>query len=310
MRSPLAYSPRPGPFGDAHALATTAYLGSLAAVAFAFSNPLVLAAAGAAVAIAGLAAGATRALGLALRWGAALSVLIVAVNAIASQRGDTILIRGWELPVLGRLDVSGEALAEGGVLALRIVVVMMAFFVHTACVDPDRILRLLRPVARHSALTATLIARLVPVAAADHARLREAASLRGPGAAPVGRGALARRLVAGSLDRAVDVAATLELRGYGRGAPRAAASGRRSHYGWRFALAAALIVSVAGAARLVGAGSFEAYPTVSLDADPATVALAIGLPAIAALPFARRHPRAASASRRAPRRASRSPARG
>ena len=79
---------------------------------------------------------------------------------------------------------------------------------------------LLRPLARRSALTATLITRLVPLAAADHARLREAAALRGPAAAAVGRAAIARRLVAGSLDRAVDVAATLELRGYARGAPR------------------------------------------------------------------------------------------
>ena len=55
-------------------------------------------------------------------------------------------------------------------------------------------------------------------------RVREAATLRGPAAAPVGRAALARRLVEGSLDRAVDVAATLELRGHSlpgrRGPPR------------------------------------------------------------------------------------------
>ena len=114
-------------------------------------------------------------------------------------------------------------------LALRILVVLMAFAVQSACVDPDRLLRLLRPLARRSALTATLIARLVPLAAADHVRLGEAAALRGPAAAPVGRAALARRLVAGSLDRAVDVAATLELRGY--------AHGRAGLGGWRSPLA-------------------------------------------------------------------------
>src|SRR5690606_38430839 len=129
----------------------------------------------------------------------------------------TILVRGWELPIVGRIDVSAEALAEGGVLGLRIAVVLAAFAVFSACVDPDRLLRLVRPLARHSALTATLITRLVPLAAADYARLREAAALRGPAAAPVGRAALTRRLVAGSLDHAVDVAATLELRGYARG---------------------------------------------------------------------------------------------
>ncbi len=55
------------------------------------------------------------------------------------------------------------------------------------------------------------------MAAADAARMREAAELRGPGAAPVGDAALARRLVEGSLDRAIEVAATLELRGHALG---------------------------------------------------------------------------------------------
>src|SRR5690606_31784207 len=117
-----------------------------------------------AVAIAGLTAGAGRALALAARWSAVLGLAVIVVNALVAQRGATIVVRGWELPLLGRLDVSAEALAEGGVLALRIAVVFAAFAVHTASVDPDRILRLVRPLARHSALTASLIARLVPVA--------------------------------------------------------------------------------------------------------------------------------------------------
>ena len=144
--------------------------------------------------VAGLCAKAGRALATSARWGLSLGVFIVIVNGLVAQRGETIIIYGLWLPLLGHTDVSAEALAEGGVLALRILVVLMAFSVHAACVDPDRVLRLLRPVARRSALTATLIARLVPLAAADHARLGEAAALRGPAAAPVGRAAMARHM--------------------------------------------------------------------------------------------------------------------
>jgi energy-coupling factor transport system permease protein len=247
----------------------------------------VLAGAALAVVVAGLASGATRALGLALRWGAALAILIVVVNAIASQRGDTILVRGWDLPVLGQIDVSAEAIAEGAVLALRIVVVMMVFFVHSARVDPDRMVRLVRPVARHSAMTATLLARLVPVAATDYGRLADAARLRGPAAGPVGRGALARRLIAGSLDRSVDVAATLELRGYARGAPRSPGPGRRSRRSLRFAVCGLIVAAVSIVARVAGVGGFEAYPTISLDADAATLVLAAALPVAASIPFLR-----------------------
>ena len=292
MRSPIAYAPRPGPLSASGALAATAYLGSIALVAFIYSNPIVLAGAGAAAAVAGLLAGARPAVVAAARWGLAHAVLIIAVNAIASQRGDTILFRGGHVPVLGQIDVSAEALVEGGVLALRIGVVLCAFAVHSACVDPDRLLRLLRPVARHSALTATLITRLVPLAAADHARLRDAQALRGPGAAPVGRAALTRRRVAGSLDRAVDVAAALELRGYARGVPRRAGRRRGSRHGWRFAAAGGAIAALGIGARIGGLGEFEAYPSTTLDTDLATLALAAALPVLAALPYAgldRRH---------------------
>jgi energy-coupling factor transport system permease protein len=286
MRSPLAYVPRRTPLGDAGALAASVYLGSFAVVAFAYSNPIVLAGAGAAVVVAGLAARATLALRASARWGLWLGAFIVAVNGLVAQRGETVIAHGLWLPLLGTTDVSAEALADGAVLALRIVVVLMAFAVHSACVDPDRVLRMLRPLARRSALTATLIARLVPLAIADHVRLGEAAALRGPGAAPVGRAALARRLVAGSLDRAVDVAATLELRGYAHGPPRSARGGRRSRHDARFA-ATGLAVAVMGlAARVAGVGSFDPYPVIRIDADAATVALALLLPLAAAIPFA------------------------
>ncbi len=285
MRSPIAYTPRPGPLASASAIAATAYLGAPAVVAFVYSSPIVLAGAAAAVLVAGLVAGAHAALAAAARWAAILGVFIIVVNVLASQRGDTILIRGGELPVLGRIDVSAEAVVEGAVLALRIGVVLAAFAVHSACVDPDRMLRLLRPFARHSALTATLITRLVPLAAADHARLREAQALRGPAAAAAGRAALTRRLVAGSLDRAVDIAATLELRGYARGVPRRAPARRSSRHGWRFAAAGVAIVALGVGARIAGLGGFEPYPTISIDPDPATLGLAISLPLLMAAPY-------------------------
>jgi energy-coupling factor transport system permease protein len=285
MRSALSYSPRPGPLRDASAGSACLYFGSLAAVALATTNPLILTGAAAGVVVAGLAAGAGRALAASARYGLVLAAAFVAVNAVASQRGDTILVRGWDLPVLGRTDVSAEALAEGAVLAGRVVVVLLAFAVLSASVDPDRLLRMLRPLARRSALTATLIARLVPLAARDHARVREAGALRGPAAAPVGTGATLRRLVAGSLDRASDVAATLELRGYAHGAPRRAARPRPGRRSPRFAAAGAAIAAVGVAAIASGAAAFDAYPTVSIEASGVTVAAALALPVLAALPF-------------------------
>jgi energy-coupling factor transport system permease protein len=275
MRSPFAYVPRRGPLQSARPGAAVTYLGALATVAFVFSSPLVLAAAGAATVTAGLLAGAGRAVRAALRMGAALALLIVVVNALVVSRGETVLARLGDWPLLGRVDVTAEAIAEGAVLGLRAAVVMVAFAVYSACVDPDRVLRALRPLAGRSALTATLVSRLVPVAAADAARLRDAAALRGPGAAPAGRGPLARRLLAGSLDRAVDVAATVELRGYDLDAPGARERLPRSRFDRRFFAVGLAVLGLAAGFAITGAGGFDAYPSVEVDAGPATLALSV-----------------------------------
>ena len=285
MIAPLAYVPRRTPLGRAGVLAAGAYLGSLVAIAFAFSHPLVLAADALAVVLAGLAAGTARALRVSLRFAAMLGLLMVVTNAIAAQRGDTILVRGPDIPLLGPVDVSAEALAEGGVLALRVAIVVAAFAVFAAAVDPDRVLRLVGPLARRSALTATLVVRLVPLAAADQARLRDAAALRGPAAAPVSRAALARRLVAGSLDRSLDAAAALELRGYGAGKPSGSRRAPRSPVDPGFWLAAVAIIGLGTWAIASDAAAYESYPIVELSFAVPVVALAAGLPLLAAAPF-------------------------
>jgi len=274
MRSPFAYAPRRGPLQAASPGAAVFYLGALLVVAFLYSSPLVLAAVGVAAGLAGVLACAGSAVRAAIKLGLVIAVPIVVVNALVVDRGETVLLRLGEWPLFGQVNVTAEALADGAIFGLRAVVVMIAFAVYSACVDPDRVLRALRPIAGRSALTAALISRLVPVAAADASRLRDAGRLRGPAAAPLGRATLIRRLMAGSLDRAVDVAATLELRGYSLAAPDTAARAKgRSRFDHRFYLAGGLVLVAAIAGKVIGADGFHAYPTIEIGVEPATVAL-------------------------------------
>lgn len=274
MKSPFAYQPRPAPLQLASPGAAVAYLGAIVAVAFLYSSPVVLVAAGAAAILAGLLAGARRAVRVALKMGLLLALLIVVVNAIVVSRGETVLARLGEWPLLGQVDITFEAIVAGLSGGLRAAVAMIAAAVYSACVDPDRVLRVLRPLAGRSALTATLVSRMVPVAAGDAGRLRDASRLRGPGAAPVGKAPLARRLLAGSLDRAVDVAATLELRGYSLDAPRARNRRARSRYDRRFYTVAAAVLLAAIAGKALGADDFQTYPEVEIGFGAPTLALA------------------------------------
>jgi energy-coupling factor transport system permease protein len=205
--------------------------------------------------------------------GLGLALLIVVVNALVVDRGETVLARLGHWPLLGQVDITLEAIVAGVSIGLRAAVTMVAFCVYSACVDPDRVLRALRPVAARSALTASLVSRLVPVAAADAGRLRDAAQLRGPGAAPVGRGPLARRLLAGSLDRAVDVAATLELRGYSLDVRRGARRREPSRHDARFYAVALVVLAAAIVGKVVGADDFHAYPRIYIGTGASTLAV-------------------------------------
>jgi hypothetical protein len=95
---------------------------------------------------------------------------------------------------------------------------------------------------------------------------------------------LARRVVEGSLDRAVDIAATLELRGHSLPA-RPQVRAEPSLDGGPLLWTAAAMAAIAVGARLTGAGSFETYPRIELDAGPLTLALCAALVLLAAVPF-------------------------
>lgn len=261
--SPIAYVPRRETVQTASLAPVALYLGAYLLVSFFSSDPLVLVAATAGVAIAGYGCGAGRAVDFSLKLGAFLALTMVIVNALVTSRGATVLARLGDWPILGRVDVTAEAIAAGGVIGLRVMGTMVVIGVWSACVDPDRILQAVHGVARRSALTATLISRLVPLAATDYARIGEAAALRGPAAAPVGRGAMAHRLLAGSLDRAVDVAATLELRGYGKSGESVRFKRVPSRYDRRFWLAGAVLMVIASAELMFGSGRFDTYPEIS-----------------------------------------------
>lgn len=285
MISALAYRPRPRPLQLASPGAAAVYLGAFLLLAFCFSNPVILAGGCLAAVLAGVLAGVGRAAAFGLRLGLAMGCLLVLVNALVAARGQTVLARLGEWPLLGRVDVTAESLAAGSSIGLRAVAVTVVAAVYSAAVDPDRVMRALRPIAGRSALTASLVSRMVPLAAADAARLAEAARLRGPGAAPAGRALLARRLVAGSLDRAVDVAATLELRGYGLPRPGGPGDGgdggrsasgdprSRSRHDLRFYLAGSALTAAVLVAVLTGAPRFEAYPEVVMPTGAAQLGL-------------------------------------
>ncbi len=276
-RSPLAYLPRKGPLQSAGPLAASLYLGGFLVAGLLAPEPLVALAAALGAAIAGIGAGAWRAVRFSLGLGLGIALVLTLVNAVASDRGATVLARLGEWPVLGSVQVTAEAVAAGAMTGLRAVAVMVVAAVWSACVDPDRVLARMHRFGGRTALTATLVSRFLPLAAADRARLGEAAGLRGPAASPVTRAAMARRLLEGSLDRSVEVAATLELRGYSLPGAPSAPRPQPSRHDRRFLVCGVALLAIVLAALATGDGSLIAYPEVRWQAGPTTVVLVVSL---------------------------------
>jgi len=282
----MTYRIRASALHAARAAVACAYCAALGIVALITAHPLVLAS----VVIATLAAGGLAGVGRELRRAALLALpfaLIVAlINPLVTRDGLTVIARAGEVPVLGRLDITLEATANGGVLGLRALALILVCALYAATVDPDEVLRLFRRVSFRSALTATLATRMLPVLGRDARRLAEAQRCRPDAPAP--RLAVVRATAGNALDRAVDVAATLELRGYGAAVrpPRTRRPWSRHDLG--FAAAAGALVAtgiVAGAGGLAG---FHAYPRLQADFGSAQVAVAGAVVVCALAPFAAR----------------------
>ena len=279
-----AYRSRPSPLHNARAGASAGLCGALALVCGLYEHPLVLAAVLAAVVGAGLAAGVGREIARAAWLAVPLALLVTVINPLVYAEGETLLVRGGTL--LGhRFDITLEALAAGGLAGLRVGVFTMVFGLASACVDPDEMLRLFRRVSYRSALTASLATRLVPVLARDAVRMGDAARCR---AEPPGRVAVARAAVSGALDRAVDVAAALEVRGYSVGGRPERDRRPWSRHDLRVGAAGVLVLIAAVAGRAAGAGTLTEYPALDIPLGPAELALVACVLIGAGLPFAGR----------------------
>ncbi len=282
----MIYRRRTSPLHSARAAAGCAYCLALTVATLTLSNPILLAAVALSLLAAGAAAGVGRALGRAALLALPLALAITLINALVTRDGLTVIFRIGDLPVLGQTDVTLEAAVYGAILGLRAICLILCGALYTLAVDPDEVLRLFRRVSFRSALTATLATRMVPILIRDGRRLTDAQRCR-PGRPP-SRLALMRAACTGVLDRALDVAAALEVRGYGVARRPPAYRSSYSRHDLEFLGAAVAVVGVAVEARIAGHARFTAYPSLQVGTGWGVAAVAVALMVVSLLPFADR----------------------
>ena len=283
----MRYRRRPTPLHAARAGVGSLYCLALGLTALVSENPIILGAVILALAGAGVAAQAGPTMRRTLLLGLPLALVIASINALVSRDGLTVIVRLGDLPLLGHTDITLEATVYGLILGLRAIALLLCGALYTVAVDPDEVLGLLRRVSPRSALTATIATRMVPVLLRDSRRLADAQRCR-PGPPP-GRATLLRAASAGVFDRALDIAAALEVRGYGL--VRRPTTTRRRPVGRHdvaFAAAAGALAILAITGRLAGWAPTATYPSLHIAAGAPALAVAVTIIAVALLPFADR----------------------
>jgi energy-coupling factor transport system permease protein len=286
----LFYRRLPSPLHATRAGVGALWVAALSVATLLLDHPLALLTLLAAVLFAGAGARVGGLLLRSMRTAAIVWLPIVLVNVLVSRSGLTVFARLGDLGPFGQGNLTLEAVVFGAVIALKVMLLILITTLASLAIDPDEALRILRRLSFRSALTASLATRMIPVLAADAQRLSEAQRTRPAGAPRGTRGRLAllRAVIGGSLDRAMDVAATLEVRGFAtaRRAPRLPRPWSRHDIAFLASAGAVLALALVG--RLAGAARFDAYPEVHAPVGAGTLALCAGLLIAVLAPFADR----------------------
>lgn len=194
-------------------------------------------------------------------------VAIVLINAVLVRAGSTVLLYGPRVPVLGQIRITLEAICYGLGMGIRLLVIISVFCFYTYALHPDKVLKLFSRFGNKSVLVIILSTRLFPLMIQDVKRITEVQCCRG---VKLEQGSRWQRiknrlpiinvLLLSSLERSLQVAESMQARGYG--------SGKRTYYSrdlWRprdfiilFAAASALISGIWAA--LKGWSGYTYYP--------------------------------------------------
>lgn len=291
MTGALAYRPSASPLHAARASVSACWVLALIAASVLLYHPLALAAIGLATLTAACLAKVGRRVARTLRMALVVALPIVLVNVLVSRQGLTVFARIGDLGPFGQGDLTVEALVYGLVIGLKVSVVILLCALGSLTVDPDELLRVCRRLSFRSALTSSVTLRMIPLLGNDAQRLAQAQRTRPDADA---QGALRRRTlllaatVGGALDRSLDVAATLEVRGFATA--RCVRTRRQplSRHDIAFAASAAGVLAVAVAAQLSGAVTYDAYPLLHCPTSLTTIGFCAAIASVALLPFLNR----------------------
>jgi energy-coupling factor transport system permease protein len=255
------------PARSVHPLAWWLWGGALAAAAMQTSAPnpflLLLIATVACFVVATCRGNApwSRSLGFFLKLGTAVVAIRIAVEILFGQRGVPghvlfTLPRAPLPPWAAAVSIGGavtlESVVTAAVLGLQIAVILVCFGAANSLVSPYRLLRCLPPVLYEAGVAVTVALSFTPELIETIGTVRQARRLRGvPSRGLRGMRGIAVPVLEGALDRSLQLASSMDARGYGRRSE----AGNMIRILATVSVAAGLLLAAVGVYGVVVAGS-------------------------------------------------------
>ena len=203
----------------------------------------------------------SRSLAFFLKLGAVVIAVRVVLEMAFGRRGEPghvlftlphVPLPSWATAVSIGGAVTLESVVTAFVLGLQIAVILVCFGATNSLSSPYRLLRCLPPVLYEAGVAVTVALSFTPELVESISAVRQARRLRGiPTSGLRGMRGIAVPVLEGALDRSVQLATSMDARGYGRRDQRAGASST-----WAaLAVGAGLLLAAVGVYGVVDAGS-------------------------------------------------------
>lgn len=222
MLDQLSYKDKNTFLQNVHTVATLTYLAALLLLPIIFAHPLYLLGVFLIGILAVFVSDAVEECLPFLVMGIWVAVFVMLLNPLLVQNGTTVLFYGPELPVIGRLRITLEAICFGATMGVRLMAIILAFALYNAIVHPDKVTGLFSRFAWKSSLVVSLATRMIPATARDLSNAREVQQMRGVDFSSGGFRERLRKyswllevLLLSSLEGSLATAEAMQARGFG-----------------------------------------------------------------------------------------------
>lgn len=225
----------------------------------------------------------SRSLGFFLKLGIVVVAIRIAIEILFGQRGvpghvlftlPRAPLPSWAAAVSIGGAVTLESIVTAAVLGLQIAVILVCFGAANSLVSPYRLLRCLPPVLYEAGVAVTVALSFTPELMETIAAVRRARRLRGiPSTGLRGMRGIAVPVLEGALDRSLQLATSMDARGYGR-----RNAGGATHVLATTSVVAGLLLAAVGVYGVVVAGSLLGLglPILAVAVVLCTAGLAVG----------------------------------